>query len=49
MRIQNVRSLLAEGGAAGGLLHLSDNPELTFGDLKDVLSQAAEGRLESVT
>lgn len=49
MRIQDVRRLLREAGAVGGLLHLSDDPSLTFGDLKDVLSRAAQGRLENVT
>lgn len=40
---------LAEGGATGHLMHLYDNTELTFGELKEVLSSAAEGRLERVT
>lgn len=37
------------GGAAGHLCHLHENWWLTFGELKDVLSQAAEGRLENAT
>lgn len=40
---------LAEGGASGHLMHLYDNTDLTFGELKDVLSSAADGRLERVT
>lgn len=52
----NVRQLqllseryLAEGGAYGHLMHLYDNTELTFGELKEVLSAAAEGHLEKAT
>ena len=37
------------GGAAGHLLHLSEDLELTFGELKDILSLAADGKLERVT
>ena len=35
------------GGVAGHLWHLYDNPNLTFGDLKKILSLASQGRLES--
>jgi len=41
--------LLKEGGAGGHLRHLYDNRDLTFGELKDVLNAAAEGRLQKVT
>jgi len=34
------------GGASGHLRHLHDNLDLTFGELKDVLSSAADGKLE---
>jgi hypothetical protein len=37
------------GGAAGHLLHLSEDLQLTFGELKDVFLLAAEGKLERVT
>lgn len=40
---------IVEGGASGHLMHLYDNRELTFGELKDVLHSAAEGHLEKVT
>lgn len=43
------RTLLSEGGAAGHLSHLSDNHDLTFSELKEVLRAAAEGKLESVS
>lgn len=37
------------GGAVGHLQHLYDNPDLTFGEIKDIISSAAEGRLERVS
>lgn len=37
------------GGAAGHLPHLYENLGLTFGEIKEVLSNAAEGRLEKVS
>jgi len=37
------------GGAAGHLWHLYDNPNLTFGDLKKMLTLASQGRLENAT
>ena len=42
-------SYLTEGGAMGHIYHLYDNRDLTFGELKDVLNSAAEGKLEKVT
>jgi len=42
-------NLIYEGGAVGHLQHLYDNLELTFGELKDVLSRAASGKLEKVS
>lgn len=38
-----------EGGAVGHLSHLYDNPELTFGEIKGILSSAADGTLERVS
>lgn len=53
MRIEMLRllneQLIREGGASGHLMHLYDNRELTFAELKEVLASAAEGRLEKVT
>jgi hypothetical protein len=37
------------GGAAGHLQHLYENLGLTFGEIKEVLSSAAEGHLEKVS
>jgi hypothetical protein len=37
------------GGAAGHLQHLYENLGLTFGDIKEVMASAAEGRLEGVS
>ena len=37
------------GGAAGHLQHLYENLGLTFGELKEVLASAAEGKLERAT
>ena len=37
------------GGAAGHMMHLYENDRLTFAELKDVLSQAAEGKLTRVS
>jgi hypothetical protein len=39
-------STIVEGGAAGHLNHLWENHGLTFAELKDVISAAAEGKLE---
>lgn len=53
MKVHQARLLMEqfinEGGASGHLMHLYDNRDLTFGELKDVLHSAAEGRLEKVT
>lgn len=40
---------LKEGGASGHLQHLYDNRDLTFADLKSVLSSAAQGKLTRVS
>ena len=34
------------GGIAGHMMHLYENPELTFKDIKDIFTQASSGRLE---
>jgi hypothetical protein len=44
-----MEQFLAEGGAYGHLMHLYDNRDLTFAELKEVLSAGAEGRLEKAT
>ena len=36
-------------GAAGHLMHLYDDAELTFGEIKDILTRASKGQLEQVT
>lgn len=41
--------LLREGGAAGHMSHLTDNPSLTLGEIKEVISTAAQGKLERVS
>jgi len=41
--------VLNEGGLGGHLMHLYDNWDLTFGDIKNVISQAESGRLEKVS
>ena len=33
------------GGFAGHMMHLNDNPKLTFGQLKDVFNRASQGKL----
>jgi hypothetical protein len=33
------------GGLAGHMYHLYDNPGLTFGEIKDIFSKAADGKL----
>lgn len=42
----NNNELLLEGGAAGHMNHLYDNGDLSFGKLKQILSSAADGKLE---
>ena len=37
------------GGAVGHLMHLYDNPDLHFWEMKDILSAAASGKLTSAT
>ena len=33
------------GGLAGHMYHLYENPELTFGEIKDIFTKAANGKL----
>lgn len=40
------QDLLTEGGVAGHMNHLYDNPDLTFAKLKEIFDTAAEGKLE---
>ena len=44
-----IRRILMEGGLAGHLSHLYENKNLTFGDLKEVIQKASQGKLEEVT
>lgn len=37
------------GGAVGHLMHLYDDPDLTFGEIKEILESASQGRLEEAT
>jgi len=41
--------MLTEGGLVGHLMHLYDNRELKFGEIKKILRKAATGRLEKVS
>lgn len=43
------KQLLLCGGAAGHLQHLYDNLELTFGEIKEVIRNASEGKLEKAS
>ena len=35
------------GGVAGGMDHLYDNPNLTFGEMKEILNAASNGELDT--
>lgn len=48
-KLQEIRALIAEGGVVGHIQHLYDNLELTFGEMKDIIQSAAEGRLEKAS
>jgi hypothetical protein len=37
------------GGAVGHLMHLYDDPDLTFGEIKEILESASQGQLEEAT
>ena len=37
------KRLLLEGGVAGHLAHLYDNPDLSYSDMEEILSTAARG------
>ncbi len=39
------KRLLLEGGVAGHLAHLYDNPDLSYSDMEEILSTAARGEL----
>ena len=39
-------SLLLEGGVAGHMNHLYDNPNLTFRKMKEIMAAASDGQLE---
>ena len=40
-----MRGLLVEGGLYGHLNHLYDNPDLTFGEIKEIFNTASSGEL----
>ena len=42
-------SVITEGGAVGHLMHLYDNRDLTFGEIKSILTAASTGELEEVS
>tara|TARA_R110002020_G_scaffold1941_3_gene8921 strand:+ start:568 stop:2778 length:2211 start_codon:yes stop_codon:yes gene_type:complete len=37
------------GGVFGHMSHIYDNPNMTFGQIKDILTKASDGQLENVT
>jgi len=37
------------GGVFGHMSHIYDNPSMTFGQIKDIMTKAADGKLENVT
>jgi len=41
-----LKHLILEGGMGGHMDHLHDNPNLTFGELKEILAAASSGELE---
>ena len=41
-----MKKLLVEGGKTGHMMHLYDNPNLTFKEIKDVFARASAGELE---
>lgn len=45
---ENIQLLLC-GGLGGHLSHIYENPSLTFSDIKEILTSASEGQLESVS
>lgn len=44
-----MKSILREGGAVGHLMHLYDNKDLTFKEIKMILRKASTGRLEKTS
>jgi hypothetical protein len=42
-------SVLTEGGAAGHMMHLSDDLDLTFGELKKIVTDVLQGNIKTVT
>ena len=37
------------GGVFGHMSHIYDNPNMTFGQIKDIMTKASAGQLENVT
>jgi hypothetical protein len=48
-RLTSGRQLLLCGGLVGHLMHLYDNKDLTFKEIKSILRKASTGRLEKVS
>ncbi len=44
-----IEHAINEGGAVGHLQHLYDNRDLTFAELKEIITTAGEGRLQKVS
>ena len=42
----SLEEVLAEGGVAGHMNHLYDNPDITFSQIKDIFNKASAGELE---
>lgn len=42
---QLIKQIINEGGAAGHMQHLHDDLDLTFGDFKNIIEQALQGKL----
>jgi hypothetical protein len=47
--LDNNRVLLTCGGAAGHMMHLSDDLDLTFGELKKIVTDVLQGNIKTVT
>lgn len=48
-RLLREHALVTEGGAAGHLQHLYDNLGLTFAEIKEIITNASEGKLEKAS
>ncbi len=41
-----MKQLILEGGVFGHMSHLHDNPNLSFGEMKEILAAASAGEIE---